>query len=165
MTKKDNSDDSDGSIFSLIHTHKEALDSNKLFVALMMLTMNVFGKYVNLNLPKTVEAYFRYTFSRNIIVFAAVYMGTRDIYIALIFTFLFVFCMDYLFNDESALYILPASFKEYHLNLVETMANNPGQLPPVGGGVQPTPSNPNTQPTIEEINHAIKVLSRVKYSS
>jgi hypothetical protein len=58
--------------------------------------------------------------------------------------------MDYLLNEESGLCILPDSFKEYHINLVENMENVPKPV--------------SDEPTIDQINQAIKVLSRVRYN-
>ena len=46
-------------------------------------------------------------------------MGTRDIYIALLITCLFVLFTEYLFHEESALFVLPEEFTERHLDLLE----------------------------------------------
>ena len=62
----------------------------------------------------------RNTFSRNILVFAMVWMGTRDIYIAFAMTLAFIVLADYLFNEESRMCCLPEGFTEYHLSLNET---------------------------------------------
>jgi len=43
-------------------------------------------------------------------------MGTRDIYIALIITIIFILCIDFLFNEESSLCILPESFTDHHVS-------------------------------------------------
>ena len=76
--------------------------------------------YQNLQkLSKTLESYFKYTFSRQILVFVIAWMGTRDIYIALIITFIFVICTEYLFHEDSQFFILPNDFKDYHISLLE----------------------------------------------
>jgi hypothetical protein len=46
-------------------------------------------------------------------------MGTRDIYIALIITGVFILCMDYFLNEESAFCCLPSNFTDYHVSLID----------------------------------------------
>ncbi len=74
------------------------------------------------------ESYLRNTFSRNILVFAMIWMGTRDIYIALAMTMLFVVLADYLFNEESRMCCLPEGFTEYHLSLNENGISKPEEI-------------------------------------
>jgi hypothetical protein len=44
-------------------------------------------------------------------------MGTRDIYIALGLTIIFIIMFDFLLNDESQFCILPQDFKEFYDNI------------------------------------------------
>ena len=44
-------------------------------------------------------------------------MGTRDIYIALSLTIIFIILFDFLLNDESSFCILPQDFKEFYDNI------------------------------------------------
>ena len=96
------------------------------------------------------EAYLKYTFSRNVLIFAIAFVGSRDIYVAIFVTLVFILFMDYLLNEESTFCILPESFKEYHTELVENMENQ---------------HTPTSTPTIDQINQAIKVLSQVRYNN
>jgi hypothetical protein len=98
-----------------VHT----LNNSKIFAGLMIITLNIVSKFANFKLSKTLEAYFKYTFSRQVLVFASAWMGTRDIYIALLFTVIFTICFSYLLNDESPYCILHESFKEHHINLLD----------------------------------------------
>lgn len=61
--------------------------------------------------------YLKHTFSKQLLVFAIAWMGTRDIYIALLITIIFIICMDYIFNEDSMFCCLPESFTNYHLEL------------------------------------------------
>jgi hypothetical protein len=103
------------------------------------------------------EAYLKYTFSRNVLIFSIAFVGSRDIYVSLFVTLLFILFMDYLLNEESVLCILPNSFKEYHEKLVENMET-------VEGGKSVKESMQNIEPTIEQVNQAILVLSKVRYN-
>jgi hypothetical protein len=83
----------------------------------MIIIINVAAKFVNFKLSKNVELYLKHTFSTQILIFAIAWMGTRDIYTAIIITLVFVFCVDYLFNESSNLCCLPESFTNYHEGL------------------------------------------------
>jgi hypothetical protein len=116
-------------IFSLFHNHVKVMNNSKLFAGLMIIILNVSSKFVTIKLSKSMEAYLKYTFSRNILIFAIAWMGTRDIYIALGITVLFIVFMDYLLNEDSPYCCLPNDFTNYHLNLAESMTTNDTKLP------------------------------------
>ena len=105
-------------ILDYLHLNIQSLNNSKLFAGLMIIILNISSKFVNVKLSKTMEAYLKYTFSRQILIFAIAWMGTRDIYIAFIVSILFMIFMDYLFNEESAFCCLPETFKDYHINLL-----------------------------------------------
>jgi hypothetical protein len=111
-------------IFSLFHDNVKVMNNSKLFAGLMIIILNVSSKFVTIKLSKSMEAYLKYTFSRNILIFAIAWMGTRDIYIALGITILFIVFMDYLLNEDSPYCCLPHDFTDYHLNLAESMTTN-----------------------------------------
>jgi hypothetical protein len=106
-------------ILNYLHNHVMTINNSKLFAGLMIIVLNVSSKFVNIKLSKTMEAYLKYTFSRDILVFAIAWMGTRDIYIALIVTGVFMLCMDYFFNEESSFCCLPSNFTDYHVSLIK----------------------------------------------
>jgi hypothetical protein len=86
------------------------LNNSKIFAGLMIITLNIASRFVPIKLSKTMESYLKNTFSKQILVFAIAWMGTRDIYIALIIVFIFTIFMDYLFNEDSIFCCLPESF-------------------------------------------------------
>jgi len=106
--------------------HKKILDLNtsKMFAGLMIITLNIASKFVTFKFGKTAEMYLKYTFSRQILVFAMAWMGTRDIYVAAGLTLLFIFIFDFLFNENSSLCILPHEFKEYYQNMDEDISHD-----------------------------------------
>jgi len=67
------------------------------------------------------ESYLKYTFSRNILIFAICWMGTRDIYISLFMTITFILFVDYILNEQSMFCCMPDKFTKYHIELMETM--------------------------------------------
>ena len=90
------------------------INDSKIFAGMMIIILNIGSKYVNMRLPKPIEGYLKFTFSRNILVFAICWMGTRDILTALLITCLFIIIMDFVLNDESQYCCLPESFIDYH---------------------------------------------------
>lgn len=106
------------SILNYMHNHVMNINNSKLFAGLMIIVLNIASKFVTVKLSKTMEAYLKFTFSRDILVFAIAWMGTRDIYIALIITGIFMLCMDYFLNEESAFCCLPSNFTDYHISLI-----------------------------------------------
>jgi hypothetical protein len=95
-----------------INSHIQNINNSKIFAGLMIIILNITSKFVNFRFSKSVERYLKYTFSKQILVFAIAWMGTRDIYIALLVTVGFILCFDYLFNEDSMFCCLPNSIIE-----------------------------------------------------
>jgi|UniRef100_A0A6C0LRU4 hypothetical protein len=106
-------------IFSYLHNHVQVLNGSKIFAGIMIILLNISSKYVNIKLSKTMESYLKHTFSKQILVFAIAWMGTREIYVALFITLIFTICIEYLFNEDSIFCCLPEQFKDYHIELLE----------------------------------------------
>jgi len=122
---------SDGKLFTFfskiayyLNDQVTQMNQSKLFAGIMIITLNISSKYVNLKLSKTVESYLKHTFNRDFLVFAISWMGTRDIYVALIMTFLFIIFIDFVFNEESKYCCLPEQFTDYHISLLDASKNS-----------------------------------------
>ena len=76
------------SMFDYLHSNIQRINDSKVFAGLMIITLNIVSKYVNIGLSKSMESYLKYTFSRQLLVFSIAWMGTRDIYIAFFITFI-----------------------------------------------------------------------------
>jgi hypothetical protein len=119
MQKKTKTTDVITEMFSYINNHVMSINNSKLFAGLMIIILNISSKFVTIRLSKTMESYLKHTFSRNILVYAIAWMGTRDIYIAFIVMLVFIILMDYLFNEDSRYCILPSKFMDYHISLLD----------------------------------------------
>ena len=106
-------------LFSYLHSSVTSLNNSKLFAGLMIIILNIASKFVTFKLSKSMESYLKFTFSKQVLVFAMAWMGTRDIYIALFMTVLFTIFMEYLFNEESPFCCLPEEFTDYHVSLLD----------------------------------------------
>jgi hypothetical protein len=106
-------------LFSYMHNHVQTINNSKIFAGIMIITLNIASKFANFKLSKTLESYLKFTFSRQILIFAIAWMGTRDIYIATFITIIFSVVTDHLLHEDSPLFIMPESFKDYHISLLE----------------------------------------------
>jgi hypothetical protein len=106
-------------IFSYLHNQVQVMNNSKIFAGIMIITLNIASRFVNIKLSKTMESYLKHTFSKQILVFAIAWMGTREIYVALFITILFTICFEYLFHEDSMFFCLPEEFKNYHIELLE----------------------------------------------
>ena len=112
------------SFFKDMHNKILDLNTSKMFAGLMIITLNIASKFVTFKFGKTAEMYLKYTFSRQILVFAMAWMGTRDIYVAAGLTLVFIFLFDFLFNENSSLCVLPNELKEYYQNIDEDISHD-----------------------------------------
>jgi hypothetical protein len=127
--------------FGYINNNIIALNQSKIFAGIMIIIINIASKFVTFKFSKTMESYLKFTFSRNVLVFAITWMGTRDIYIAILMTLLFIFIADYLMNENSQLCCLPSSFINKHVAMLEGFNGKPSQ---------------------EEIDNSKRILERAK---
>jgi hypothetical protein len=111
-------------MFDGFHEKITNLNNSKIFAGLMIITLNIASKFVTFRFGKSTEMYLKYTFSRQILVFAMAWMGTRDIYIAAALTAVFILFFDFLFNENSSLCVLPNEFKEYYKNIDEDISHD-----------------------------------------
>lgn len=106
-------------IFNYLHDNIIAVNNSKIFAGCMIIILNIASKFTTIKLSKTMESYLKFSFSRQILIFAIAWMGTRDIYIAFFITLFFVLCSEYLFHEESMFCCLPDWFTDHHISLLE----------------------------------------------
>jgi len=107
-------------MFAYINQNIMAMNQSKLFAGLVIIVLNISSKFVTIKLSKSMEGYLKYTFSRDILVFAMAWMGTRDIYTAIFITLVFSLCANFLFNEQSGFCCLSESFIEKQSELMES---------------------------------------------
>jgi len=112
-------------IFHYIHQHVLYLNNNKFFAGIIMILLNVGSKFISIQFSKSAEEYMKYSIGKQLLVFAMAWMGTRDIYTALVLTAIFVVLSDNLFNEESPYCIVPERYRILD-TLIDT--NNDGVI-------------------------------------
>lgn len=115
-------------LFTYLNKHILALNQSKIFAGIMIIILNIASKFVTIKLSKTMESYLKFTFSRDILVFAITWMGTRDIYTAIVMTILFIIVVDFIMNEESTFCILPESFTDYHVSKLDSACPTPDEI-------------------------------------
>jgi len=97
--------------FSYINEHIMYLNNSKFFAGIIMILLNVGSKFITIEFSKSTEQYMKYSLSKQILVFAMAWMGTRDIYAALGLTAVFTILSEHLFNEDSHLCVVPHKYR------------------------------------------------------
>ena len=83
------------------------MSDNKLIIGMLMIFLNVGSKYIDLGFSKTQEHALRVGIAREMLIFAIVFSGTRDLVISILITASFVALSDYVFNENSRFCVIP----------------------------------------------------------
>lgn len=100
-----------GSGLNYIHHHIMYLNSSKFFAGVVMILLNVGSKFITIQFSRSTEEYLKMVVSKQILVFAMAWMGTRDIYTALVLVAVFTILSDYAFDETSPFCIVPDKYR------------------------------------------------------
>jgi hypothetical protein len=117
------------------------LNNSKFFAGVVMILLNVGSKFISIQFSKSSEEYLKMNVTKQLLVFSMAWMGTRDIYTALVLTAVFTVLSDHLFNEESPYCCVPEKYRVLS-TLIDT--NNDGEI------------------SQDEINNAITILENAK---
>jgi len=118
-SNKNNNENVFFQIYKILNDAVLTINSSKIFAGIMLIILNISSKFISINLSKTMEAYLKYTFSTNVLIFSIVWIGTRDIVISFFITFLYYLFTNYIFNEKSNYCCFSEQFTSYHLNLLD----------------------------------------------
>jgi hypothetical protein len=107
---------------SYLNSHVMYLNNSKFFAGVIMILLNVGSKFMSIQFSKSTEEYMKFSLSKQLLVFAMAWMGTRDIYISLGLTAVFTILSDHLFNEESSMCVVPHKYRILH-KLLDTNEN------------------------------------------
>jgi len=99
---------------SYFNHHVMYLNNSKFFAGVIMILLNVGSKFISIQFSRSTEEYMKWAVSKQLLVFAMAWMGTRDIYTALGLTAVFTILSEYLFNEECSLCIIPHKYRVLH---------------------------------------------------
>jgi hypothetical protein len=110
------------------------INSNPYFIGVMMILLNLGGRFLALEVTKGQEQFFQNAWVRRFLIFVVLFMGTRNVLVAFWMTIVIVLLIGYLFNENSSLCL-------FHLGKPgSSCAEGQGQAQPspVPGGGLPT---------------------------
>jgi hypothetical protein len=94
-----------------VNNHIMFLNNSKFFAGVIMILLNIGSKFIAIQFSRSTEEYLKLNVTKQLLVFAMAWMGTRDIYTALILTAVFTVLSDHLFNEESPYCVVPEKFR------------------------------------------------------
>lgn len=80
-----------------------SVNSNPYFIGIMMLLLNLGGRFLALEISKEQEKFLSHPIVRRFFLFAVLFMGTRNLIISLGLTIIVIILLGYLFNENSDL--------------------------------------------------------------
>jgi len=108
-------------------------NQNKFFLGLTMILFNLGSKYIVMDMSKSHEMFLKSTIIRRITIFCMFFVATRDLFVSLVCTSIFIILALGVFNEKSSMTVLPASLfddtvteEEYKLakDLIAKYENN-----------------------------------------
>jgi len=96
-----------------IHSYVDYLNNNKAFAAILMIILNIGSRIIPININKSLENLIKQSYTRYVLIFAMLWLGARDIYIALLLMFLFIVIVDVLLNDECTWCVIPQYYRAF----------------------------------------------------
>jgi hypothetical protein len=87
-----------------------SLNSSTFFAGIMMICLNIGSRYIQLNLDESTESYIKYALTKEILVFTISWMATKNIYMSLGLTAVFIVLADFILNEKSKYCLLPKKF-------------------------------------------------------
>lgn len=82
-----------------------AVNANPYFIGLMMLALNLGGRFIGMELTRSQEAFLQNVWVRRLLIFVVLFMGTRNILVAFWMWLAVVFLLGYVLNENSSMCI------------------------------------------------------------
>lgn len=101
-------------VLTTMHNFFHNLNTSTFFAGFVMLILNIGSRYINLDLSSSTESWIKYLMSKEVLVFAVSWMGTRSIYYALVITACFTIVVDHFMNVDSKYCVVPSKFRDLH---------------------------------------------------
>lgn len=97
------------SIVNILNDGALQLNGSKYFAGIMMLLMNLGGRYISMELSEMHEKILNHKIIRRLLVFVLIFYATRDVKVSLILTAVFIIIVSGIFNEDSKYCLIPNS--------------------------------------------------------
>ena len=131
-------------MIEILHNKVLALNNSTYFLALMILILNIGSKYLDLKIGYTMQKLLTTVTMKVIIIFTMIYTATRDFYISLGLSLVFLFIVEYILHEESDLCLIPYNYRCYKPVDKKSNKRSPYDI------------------SEKEVNEAIQVLTKAK---
>lgn len=81
----------------------QLFNNNPYFIGLMMLILNLGGRFISLEITKKQELFLQLPWVRRVLIFTVLFVATRNLWVAFWMTLIVVLLLGYLFNENSAM--------------------------------------------------------------
>jgi hypothetical protein len=81
-------------------------NTNLYFVGIMMLILNLGGRFIAMEITKEQEHFFQNPWVRRFLIFVVIFVATRNLIISFWLTIIVVLILGYLFNENSSLWLI-----------------------------------------------------------
>ncbi len=92
-------------VVSPVDAFLQIFNTNPYFIGIMMLILNLGGRFISLEVTKKQEQFLQLPWVRRVLIFTVLFVATRNIWVAFWTTVAVVLFLGYLFNENSALCI------------------------------------------------------------
>ena len=82
-----------------------SINTNPYFIGLMMLLLNLGGRFLGMEISKEQEKFFQHPWVRRCLIFTVLFVATRNVIVALIMTVFVVLILTVLLNENSHFYL------------------------------------------------------------
>ena len=104
-------------MLSTLNQLLSSVNNSKFLAGIIMILLNIGSKYVEMGFSKTQEQALRNGLAREILIFAIIFTGTRDIVISILMTAAFIILSSYLLNDKSKYCLIPDKLHKISLQM------------------------------------------------
>ena len=102
----------DNKILKSIDFILQKINVNPFFTGVIILILNVFSKFVVIELSPNQKIFIKNNLARQVIIFSFLWMGTKDLYISFTMTAVFFILTDFILNENSKFCIIPEKYKK-----------------------------------------------------
>ena len=136
------------------------LNTNPYFIGLMMLLLNLGGRFIGMEISKEQEKVFTHPWVRRALIFTVLFVATRNVFVALIMTVFVLLLLSFLLNENSDLYLWGSAPKKPEEGPAQGMTPEETEIfrrlnekyqRMTGGQKKETQDDESEEPTIEMI--------------
>ena len=106
-----------------------SLNGSKLFSVFIIFIMNIGSKYMSKDMPVAVDLIFENFWARMFVVFCVSFVSTRDIFMSVVITLLFILFFNFILNEKSSTCLIKNKINNYKMkNISEQDVANAYQI-------------------------------------